>query len=73
MKAKRWLEAGVPVDEHLCDQLILLCALARGGAFRTLPLDGHAQTQLDTLANFLDVTVDVREVAPEVREVRVRG
>jgi RNA 3'-terminal phosphate cyclase (ATP) len=72
-EARYWLEAGVPVDHHLCDQLLLLSALAKGGEFRTLPLDGHAETQLHTFAHFLDVKIDVKEVAPEVREVRVRA
>jgi RNA 3'-terminal phosphate cyclase (ATP) len=72
-EVKRYLEAEVPVGEHLCDQLLLLLALAKGGTFRTLPLDGHAETQLHTFSHFLDVKVDVREVSPEVREVEVRG
>ncbi|MFL5349556.1 MAG: RNA 3'-terminal phosphate cyclase [Hyalangium sp.] len=72
-KVKRYLDAEVPVGEHLCDQLLLLQALAKGGTFRTLPLDGHAQTQLETFKHFLDVKVDVREVSPEMREVEVRG
>jgi RNA 3'-terminal phosphate cyclase (ATP) len=71
--AQRYLDAEVPVGEHLCDQLLLLLALAKGGTFRTLPLDGHAQTQLETFAHFLDVKVSVREVTPEVCEVEVRG
>ncbi len=71
--AKRYLEAEVPVGEHLCDQLLLLLALAKGSTFRTLPLDGHAETQLHTFSHFLDVKVDVRELSPEVREVEVRA
>jgi RNA 3'-terminal phosphate cyclase (ATP) len=61
----------VPVGEHLCDQLMLLLALARGGSFRTLPLDGHAQTQIETFAHFLDVKISVREVSPQVRELEI--
>jgi RNA 3'-terminal phosphate cyclase (ATP) len=72
-EAKRYLDAEVPVGEHLCDQLLLLFALAKGGVLRTLPLDGHSETQLETMAHFLDVKVDVREVDREVREVTVRG
>jgi len=72
-EVKRYLDAEVPVGEHLCDQLLLLLALAKGGCFRTLTLDGHAQTQLQTMAHFLDVKVQVREVSREVREVEVRG
>jgi RNA 3'-terminal phosphate cyclase (ATP) len=72
-EARVYLEAGVPVGEHLCDQLMLLLALARGGSFRTLPLDGHALTQIETFAHFLDVKVSVNEVSPQVREVEVSG
>ncbi|MCP3104442.1 RNA 3'-terminal phosphate cyclase [Myxococcus sp. K15C18031901] len=72
-EVKRYLDAEVPVGEHLCDQLLLLLALAKGGTFRTLPFDGHAQTQVDTMAHFLDVKVDVRQVSREVCEVEVRG
>ncbi|HSP80078.1 MAG TPA: RNA 3'-terminal phosphate cyclase, partial [Myxococcaceae bacterium] len=71
-EARVYLEAGVPVGHHLCDQLLLLLVLARGGAFRTLPLDGHALTQLETFAHFLDVKLSVEELAPRVREVSVR-
>jgi RNA 3'-terminal phosphate cyclase (ATP) len=70
-EARRYLEAGVPVGEHLADQLLLLCALARGGAFRTLPLDSHSETQLETFRHFLDVKVRVMEVAPGAHEVQV--
>lgn len=71
-EARRYLAAGVPVGEHLCDQLLLLCALARGGAFRTLALDSHSITQVETFAHFLDVRVHVEEMGPDLREVRVR-
>ncbi len=70
-EARAYLEAGVPMGHHLCDQLLLLLVLARGGSFRTLPLDGHAQTQLETFAHFLDVTVSLREISPQVIEVQV--
>ncbi|RKH08026.1 RNA 3'-terminal phosphate cyclase [Corallococcus sp. CA053C] len=72
-KVKRYLDAEVPVGEHLCDQLLLLLALAKGGSFRTLALDGHALTQRETMAHFLDVKVDVREVERDVAEVTVRA
>jgi RNA 3'-terminal phosphate cyclase (ATP) len=70
-EARVYLDAGVPVGEHLCDQLLLLLALARGGSFRTLPLDGHAQTQIETFAHFLDVKISVNETSALVRELRV--
>ncbi|OJT18979.1 RNA 3'-terminal-phosphate cyclase [Archangium sp. Cb G35] len=66
-----YLHAGVPVGPHLCDQLLLLLALAREGSFRTVPFEGHAHTQLKTFAHFLDVRFDVKEVSSLVTEVRV--
>ncbi|WNG19054.1 RNA 3'-terminal phosphate cyclase [Cystobacter fuscus] len=70
-EARVYLEAGVPVGHHLCDQLMLLLALARGGSFRTLPLDGHARTQIETFAHFLDVKLSVKELSASVFEVGV--
>lgn len=70
-EAQVYLEAGVPVGPHLCDQLLLLLALSREGSFRTLPFEGHAHTQLETFAHFLDVRFDVKTVSPSVTEVRV--
>lgn len=66
-----WLEADVPVGEHLADQLLLLLALAGGGAFRTVPLSGHTSTQVDVIGRFLPVRIDVTELGPRRREVRV--
>jgi RNA 3'-terminal phosphate cyclase (ATP) len=72
-EVRGYLDAGVPVGEHLADQLLLLLAVAGGGAFRTLPLSGHSHTQLETVRHFLPVQVDVAEEAPQVRRVTVRG
>jgi RNA 3'-terminal phosphate cyclase (ATP) len=54
---QRYLEAEVPVGEHLADQLLLLLALAGSGAFATLPLSGHATTQIDLIPRFLEVGI----------------
>jgi RNA 3'-terminal phosphate cyclase (ATP) len=54
-----FLAAGVPVGEHLADQLVLPLAVAGGGRFRTLPLSRHATTNIDTVRRFLDVAVRV--------------
>ena len=53
------LAAGVPVGEHLADQLLLPLAIAGGGRFRTLPLSLHATTNMATIQHFLDVAIDV--------------
>jgi RNA 3'-terminal phosphate cyclase (ATP) len=52
-----FLEAGVPVGEHLADQLLLPLAVAGGGRFRTTALSLHATTNIETIAHFLDVPI----------------
>jgi len=51
-----FLAAGVPVGEHLADQLLLPMAVAGAGRFRCAPLSLHATTNIETIARFLDVT-----------------
>jgi RNA 3'-terminal phosphate cyclase (ATP) len=58
---RRYLDAGVPVGEHLADQLLLPLALAGEGTFATLPLSLHATTQIDLIPRFLEVGIEVRE------------
>jgi len=55
----RFLEADVPVGEHLADQLLLPMALAGGGRFRAQALSQHATTNIDTIRAFLDVPIEV--------------
>jgi RNA 3'-terminal phosphate cyclase (ATP) len=52
-----YLRAGVPVGPHLADQLVLLQAIAGGGAFRTLAPTSHLTTQIEVIRTFLGVTV----------------
>ena len=60
-----YLEAGVPVGEHLADQLVLPMAVAGGGRLRTLaPLSQHALTNIETIREFLDVPIRV-EAEPD--------
>jgi RNA 3'-terminal phosphate cyclase (ATP) len=49
----RYLASEAAVGEHLADQLLLPMALMKGGAFTTLPLSAHAQTNIDTIGKFL--------------------
>ncbi|MEZ6188040.1 MAG: RNA 3'-terminal phosphate cyclase [Planctomycetota bacterium] len=70
-EAARYLDAGVPVGEHLADQLLLPLALAGGGRFRALPLSLHAETQLELIPRFLDVRFAVSP-CPGGVEVEVR-
>jgi RNA 3'-terminal phosphate cyclase (ATP) len=55
--ARRYLQAEVPVGEHLADQLLLPMALAGGGSFVTLSLSSHALTNIEVLKVFLPVAI----------------
>lgn len=67
---RAYLDAGVPVGEHLADQLMLPMALAGGGRYRTLPLSLHARTNQDVIGMFLDVDVEPDERGATVTMVR---
>lgn len=70
-EAKRYLDAGVPVGEHLADQLLLPLALAGGGRYRTTTPTPHTTTNVETIREFLDVTIEVEELEKQVFEIRV--
>lgn len=60
-EASRYLELGVPVGEHLADQLLIPMAVAGGGSFRTGPLSLHTTTNMDVIRKFLDVEFRVEQ------------
>jgi len=72
-EARRYLKAGVPVGEHLADQLLVPMALAGGGAFRTLDPSSHTTTNIETLGHFLDVSIRTEKVDRDVWQVTVDG
>lgn len=65
-EAATYLAAGVPVGEHLADQLLLPMALAGGGALRSLEPSSHARTQADVIHVFLDVETRLERVSESV-------
>ncbi len=67
----RYLHAGVPVGEHLADQLLLPMALGTGGSFRTVRPSGHTTTQAVLLETFLGVKVAFTEESDDVWRVEV--
>lgn len=74
-RAQHYLDAGVPVGEHLADQLLLPLGIGAhqgtgGGAYRTLPLSSHSLTHIQVLKKFLDVAIHV-EAEPSACLVRV--
>lgn len=58
-EVEAWERAGVPVGEHLADQLLIPLALA-GGRFRTLPPTLHTTTNMEVIRAFLPVRFAVR-------------
>jgi RNA 3'-terminal phosphate cyclase (ATP) len=63
-EAQAWIDTGMPVGEHLADQLLIPLALARGGRFRTGPVTLHTTTNAEIIGRFLDVrfSFDATEV-----------
>lgn len=55
--AKAWIKSGVPVDEHLADQLLIPMALAGGGTFRTTEPSLHTTTNAEVIRRFLPVAI----------------
>jgi RNA 3'-terminal phosphate cyclase (ATP) len=61
-----YLRSGVPVGEHLADQLLLPMGLAAwqyhtGGRYRTGPVSQHAHTHMEVLRMFLNTPIRVEE------------
>ncbi len=69
----RYLTAGVPIGEHLADQLVLPMALGCGGVVRTVALTEHCRTQIDLARLFLDTQITVVAEADDVCRIEVRG
>lgn len=70
--ARRYLAAGVPVGEHLADQLLLPLAIAGGGSFVTLPLTRHARTNLEVLKLLLPIQVSEEQIGRDKWLIEVR-
>jgi RNA 3'-terminal phosphate cyclase (ATP) len=66
-EVRSWLDRGLPVGEHLADQLLIPMALAGGGVFRTGPPSGHLRTNIETVQRFLDVPIALTEEEQGVR------
>lgn len=60
---RRYVDAGVPVGEHLADQLLIPFALAGGGRFRTLAATPHTRTNAAVIERFLPVEFAFRDDA----------
>lgn len=72
-EARAYLDAGVPVGEHLADQLLLPMALAGGGSFRTGAPSSHLRTQIELLEQMLGAKTVIAERGGGAFEIEVRG
>lgn len=58
-EARRYLDSGAAVSEHLADQLLLPMALAGGGEFTTHVNSSHLQTNAAVIERFLPVKISI--------------
>jgi RNA 3'-terminal phosphate cyclase (ATP) len=65
-QARRYLAANVPVGEYLADQLLLPMAMAGGGSFLTHLPSEHTKTNMQVIARFLPVTINLNEIGPDI-------
>lgn len=68
---RRYQVAGVPVGEHLADQLMLPMALGAGGAIRTLKPSLHTRTNKDVIERFMDKRFVFEQLDKDRWEIRV--
>lgn len=71
-QVRRFERAGVAVDEHLADQLLLPMAIGEGGRFTTLAPSSHTRTQAQVLERFLGPCVEMTELGADRWLVEVR-
>jgi RNA 3'-terminal phosphate cyclase (ATP) len=64
---RKHLQHNVPVGEHLADQLLLPCALAGGGTYRTAQPSLHTQTNAEVISMFLPYRIDTTDGLVRVR------
>ena len=71
--AQRHLVSGLPVDAHLCDQLLLPLALLAGGEFLTHAPTPHTLTNAETIERFMPGAVELETLPSGACHVHVRG
>lgn len=72
-QARRYIDSGARVDEHLQDQLLLPMALSGGGAFTTTEPSAHSRTNMETIKSFVDVSFVCEPLGRDLWEIRVSG
>ena len=72
-EASAYIDAGVAVDTHLADQLLLPLALAGGGTFSTLAPSEHALTNAALIEKFLPVEITFEPQGGKAWLARIDG
>ncbi|MCV6615606.1 MAG: RNA 3'-terminal phosphate cyclase [Cellvibrionaceae bacterium] len=68
---KQYLAAGVPVGEHLADQLLLPMALGNGGVFTTVKPSDHLLSNKAVIEQFMDIEIKVSQLNKSVWQLEV--
>jgi RNA 3'-terminal phosphate cyclase (ATP) len=61
-EVRRYITSGVPVEEHLSDQVLLPMALAGKGEYVTTTPSRHTLTNIDVIKHFIDMTINIEEI-----------
>ncbi|HEY8567691.1 RNA 3'-terminal phosphate cyclase [Microbulbifer sp.] len=69
----RYLESGVPVGEHLADQLLLPMVLGKGGRFSTVEPSQHLLTNISILRQLTGTEIEIKNTGNRVWVVEVQS
>ena len=69
---REYLAAGVPVGRYLADQILIPMSMAGESIFHTLPPTLHTKTNIDIIQRFLDVKINMSEVAEHQWRIEIR-
>lgn len=69
--AKAWLQAGVPVDDYLADQLLLPMTLAGNGSFLTTKPSLHTTTNATIIRRFLPTLIRFEQISETAWRIAV--
>lgn len=72
-EVKRYLSSSAPVDEYLADQLVLPIAIAGGGEFYATRLSSHSKTNINTITDFLSVSIQTEAMADGSHRVIIKS
>lgn len=71
-EARRYINSGAAVGEHLADQLLLPLAFG-GGSFTTTPLSGHSTTCIETIGRFVESAFTTERISNGIVRVAAPG